>query len=70
MNVGEIRALSPGVVYNAGLLDLAAAFTRETGAKVNVTSVGMGSIVSDIKTGAPPADVVVLRGPRCDQYAG
>jgi ABC-type tungstate transport system permease subunit len=39
VNVREIRVLSPGVVYNAGLLDLAAAFTKETGTKVAVTSV-------------------------------
>src|SRR5947208_2792307 len=38
----EIRVISPGVVYNAGLLDLAAAYTRETGTKVTVTSSGMG----------------------------
>src|SRR5712691_2663995 len=60
VNVREIRVLSPGVVYNAGLLDLAAAFTKETGTKVTVTSVGMGRIVDDIKAGAPPADVVML----------
>ena len=29
--------LTPGVVYNAGLLDLAAAFGKETGTKVTVT---------------------------------
>ena len=32
--VAEIRVISPGVVYNAGLLDLAAAYTKETGTKV------------------------------------
>ena len=60
VNVREIRVLSPGVVYNAGLLDLAAAFTKETGTKVTVNSVGMGRIVNDIRTGTPPADVVML----------
>jgi molybdate transport system substrate-binding protein len=57
---GEIRVTTPGVVYNAGLLDLAAAFTKETGTKVNVTSVGMGRIVNDITTGTPAPDVIML----------
>jgi len=56
----EIRALSPGVTYNAGLLDLADAFTKETGTKVTVTSIGMGRIVNEIKTATPAADVVFL----------
>jgi molybdate transport system substrate-binding protein len=56
----EIRVTTPGVVYNAGLLDLAAAFTKETGTKVNVTSVGMGRIVNDVKTVSPAPDVVML----------
>src|SRR5712691_890019 len=60
VNVREIRVLSPGVVYNAGLLDLAAAFTKETGTKVAVTSVGMGRIVNDIKTVTPAPDVIML----------
>jgi len=57
---GEIRVISPGVVYNAGLLDLAAAYTKETGTKVTVTSSGMGRIVNDIKTAAPAPDVIFL----------
>src|SRR5262245_20568484 len=56
----DIRVMSPGVVYNAGLLDLAAAYTKETGKKVAVTSVGMGSIVNAVKTANPPADVIML----------
>src|SRR6266496_4677099 len=59
-NVREIRVISPGVVYNAGLLDLAAAFTKETGTKVTVSSSGMGRIVNDIKTLTPPPDVIML----------
>ena len=58
--VAEIRVISPGVVYNAGLLDLAAAYTKETGTKVTVTSSGMGRIVNDIKTLAPAPDVIML----------
>src|SRR5262249_50074083 len=53
----DIRVIAPGVVYNAGLLDLAAAYSKETGKKVAVTSVGMGSIVRAITTNNPPADV-------------
>src|SRR5213595_348390 len=56
----ELRVVSPGVVYNAGLLDLAAAFTKETGTKVTVTSSGMGRIVNDIKTVTPAPDVIML----------
>jgi molybdate transport system substrate-binding protein len=58
--VAEIRVISPGVVYNAGLLDLAASFEKETRTKVTVTSVGMGRIVNEITTAAPPPDVVML----------
>src|ERR1041385_2541910 len=56
----DIRVMAPGVVYNAGLLDLAAAYTKETGKKVAVTSVGMGSIVNSVRTANPPADVIML----------
>jgi molybdate transport system substrate-binding protein len=56
----DIRVMAPGVVYNAGLLDLAAAYTKETGKKVAVMSVGMGSIVKAVKTANPPADVIML----------
>ena len=56
----DIRVIAPGVVYNAGLLDLAAAYTKETGKKVAVKSVGMGTIVNAVKTANPPADVIML----------
>jgi len=58
--VADIRVMVPGVVYNAGLLDLAAAYTKETGKKVGVTLVGMGGIVNAVKTANPPADVITL----------
>jgi molybdate transport system substrate-binding protein len=60
VKTAEIRVIAPGVVYNAGLRDLADAFTQETGTKVTVTSTGMGSIVNAIKTATPAADVVNL----------
>jgi molybdate transport system substrate-binding protein len=56
----DVRVMVPGVVANAGLADLAAAYTRETGKKVAITTVGMGNIVNAIKTANPPADVVSL----------
>jgi len=56
----DIRVVVPGVVYNAGLLDLMAAYTKETGKKVAVTLVGMGGIVNAVKNANPPADVVSL----------
>ena len=56
----EINVLAPGVVYNAGLLDLAAAYTKETGIKVMVKAAGMAGIVSTIKTGTPVVDVFAL----------
>jgi molybdate transport system substrate-binding protein len=56
----DIRVLVPGVVYNAGLLDLAVAYTKETGKKVAVSLVGMGTIVNGVKTANPPADVIAL----------
>ena len=56
----DIRVLSPGVVYNAGWLDLAADSTKETGKKVAVSLIGMGGIVNAVKTANPPADVIML----------
>ena len=56
----DIRVMAPGVVYNAGLLDLAAAYMKETDQKVAVTLVGMGGIVNAVKTANPPADVIML----------
>jgi molybdate transport system substrate-binding protein len=56
----ELNVLAPGVVYNAGLLDLAAAYTKDTGIKVTVKSDGMAAIVNDIKKGTPIADVIAL----------
>ena len=55
----EINVFTPGVVYNSGILDLAASYTRETGIKVTVKSEGMGQLVTDVKKGTPVADIVV-----------
>ena len=56
----EIHVLTPGVVYNAGIVDLAADYAKQTGIKVTVKSAGMAGIVNDIKKGTPIADVIVL----------
>jgi molybdate transport system substrate-binding protein len=56
----ELNVLTPGVVYNAGLQDLAASYTKQTGIKVTVKNDGMAAIVNDIKKGTPIADVIVL----------
>jgi molybdate transport system substrate-binding protein len=56
----EIRVTAPGVIVNAGIKDLAEAYTKETGVKVTIVTSGMGRIVNDIKTQNPPADVITL----------
>ena len=56
----DIRVLVPGIIYNAGLLDLAASYTKETGKKVAVASIIMGGAVNAYKTANPPADVISL----------
>jgi ABC-type molybdate transport system substrate-binding protein len=56
----EVRVISPGVISNSGLRDVAAAFTAKTGIKVTILVAGMGQIVDRIKHEAPPADVVML----------
>jgi len=56
----DIRVMTPGVVNSSGLPDLAAAYSKETGKKVAITVVGMGSIVETIKTNNPPPDAIML----------
>jgi molybdate transport system substrate-binding protein len=60
IQAAEIKILSPGVVYNAGLLDLANEFSKKTGVKVLILPDLMGRIMNDIKTRAPSPDVVFL----------
>jgi len=57
---GEIRVISPGVISNSGLTDVAAAFEKKTGVKVTIQVDGMGTIMNDIRTKDPAADVVML----------
>jgi ABC-type Fe3+ transport system substrate-binding protein len=56
----EIRVISPGVISNSGLTEVAAAFEKQTGVKVTIEVDGMGTIVGDIKSRTPAADVVML----------
>ena len=56
----EIRVISPGVISNSGLSDVAAAFEKKTGVKVTIQVDGMGTIMNDTRTGTPVADVVML----------
>jgi hypothetical protein len=56
----EIRVISPGVISNSGLKEVAAAFEKKTGIKVLIQVDGMGTIMNDIRSGTPAADVVML----------
>ncbi|HEX4270017.1 MAG TPA: substrate-binding domain-containing protein [Rhizomicrobium sp.] len=56
----EISVISPGVISNSGLREVAAAFQAKTGIKVNIIVSGMGEIVGNIKTKAPAVDVMML----------
>jgi ABC-type Fe3+ transport system substrate-binding protein len=60
VQAAEIRVISPGVISNSGLKEVAAAFEKKTGVKVTIEVDGMGTIVGDIRTRAPAADVVML----------
>jgi ABC-type molybdate transport system substrate-binding protein len=55
-----LRVLTPAVVMNSGLKDLAAAYTKQTGVKVDVVTDTMGAIMGHTKTATPVADVVML----------
>ena len=55
----EVHVFTPGVVFNSGIQDLAASYTKETGVKVTVTSKGMAALINDAKTGTPVADIIV-----------
>ncbi|HET7086502.1 MAG TPA: extracellular solute-binding protein [Rhizomicrobium sp.] len=59
-SAAEIRVISPGVISNSGLSDVAAAFEKKTGIKVTIQVDGMGTIMNDIRVKDPAADVVML----------
>ena len=52
----EINVFTPAVVWNAGLQDIAADYTKKTGVKVTIKNLNMGKIVGEIRTGTPVAD--------------
>lgn len=56
----EIRVISPGVISNSGLSDVKDAFEKKTGIKVTIQVDGMGTIMNDIRSQSPAADVVML----------
>jgi molybdate transport system substrate-binding protein len=56
----DIKVITPGVVFSSGLPDLAAAYTKETGKTVGITTIGMGTIVGEIGKRTPPPDVIFL----------
>jgi ABC-type molybdate transport system substrate-binding protein len=56
----EIRVISPGVISNSGLTDVAVAFEKKTGIKVTIQVDGMGTIMNDVRAQAPAADVIML----------
>jgi molybdate transport system substrate-binding protein len=56
----DIRVITPGIVFSSGLPDIAAAFTKETGKKVGISVVGMGTIVEEMTKRTPPPDLIVL----------
>src|SRR5882724_13608209 len=68
-SAAELTVLTPGFVKFAGIDDLAAAYTKETGIKVTVKSTGMGAMMNTIKTGTPAADVVMLPKNLMDQLS-
>ena len=56
----ELRVLSPGFVYNAGIKELAEEFTRKTGIAVKVDVDGMRTIVDHVTRGEQVTDIAVL----------
>ena len=66
-NAAELTVLAPGFVKNAGIDDLAASYSKETGVHVTVNSVGMGAMMNTIATGTPAADIVMLPQNLMDQ---
>lgn len=56
----EIKVLSPGVTYNAGLEDLALSFQRKAGVRVKIVKGWMTSILRDAQSSRVPPDVVIL----------
>jgi ABC-type molybdate transport system substrate-binding protein len=56
----EIRVVGAAVSTGGGLREVADAFTKKTGVKVTLVTEGMGTILANVKTATPPADLVML----------
>ncbi len=56
----DIRVQAVGIIYNSGLVDLADAYMKQTGKKIEIQMGIMGAAMNTIKTGNPPADIVML----------
>ena len=69
VQAADLTVLAPGFVKFAGIDDLAASYTKETGIKVTVKSTGMGAMMETIKNGSPAADVVMLPQNLMDQLS-
>jgi molybdate transport system substrate-binding protein len=63
----EIRSVALGMINMAGLPDLAAAFTSETGTNVTTTLGVMRNVVENLRTGTLPADVLFLPATAIDE---
>ena len=59
-HAAEVRIISPGVISNSGLREVAAAFTKKTGVAVVIVGSGMRQIVNSIKTADPAPDIMML----------
>jgi len=58
--LADVRVISPGVISNSGLPEIAVAFTKATGIKVISVGSGMAKMLPGIKTATPAADVFML----------
>ena len=56
----DINLIAPGVVFNAGLPELADAYAKKSGVKVNVKSDGMTTIVGHFNAPDSTTDVIVV----------
>ncbi|HEX4270109.1 MAG TPA: substrate-binding domain-containing protein [Rhizomicrobium sp.] len=63
----SLRVITPAVTANAGLRDLAAGFEKEMGVHVDIVTLNMAKMADELKTGAPPADIVFLPYALMDQ---
>ena len=56
----DVTVIAPGVTGNSGLPEVAAAFTKKTGIKVIRKGGGMASMIKDVETATPAADIFFL----------